>query len=627
MAGTDCESLSCDAGTCVAASCMDGIHNGDETDTDCGGIVCLPCDEMGECAEGDDCASGVCEMMMCVAAACDDFVKNGDETDTDCGNSCGQTCDVGERCDDDFDCIEEVCEFTVCSEPDCFDSVANGDETDVDCGGPECGPCDPDQGCVMDSDCAEGVCDEMTGACLDPACDDTVHNGDETDLNCGGPLCDPCQVGEGCEVGTDCVEGVCDQGECEPAECDDEVHNGDEGGIDCQGSCPQPCDIGGEVDVNTFTTDFQTQPALAVAPDGSFWVVAWTSSPFAAAAQDGDEAGVFAQMYDTLGPVGGEFQVNTTTAGPQQFPDVAAHDGGFVVTWESGGDQDGDSTGIYAQRYDATGAAQGGETRINTTTDNAQRRPSVAMDSTGNYVMCWDGVVTTFEVFCRRFAADGNAQSGEVQINTTTTGDEQLPVVAREAGGDYTVVWQSSAGTDGDGIGVFMRRFTAAGVEETGETQVNSFSSGNQNEPTVAMAADGDFVVVWTSDGQDLSGTAIVARRYSSAGVAQGAEFIVNTTTTGSQTRPAAAMNSLDAFWIAWQTPNDGNTTGVFGQRYDATGTAIGVEFIVNPTTVGRQEEPDVGIRNDTELVAAWAEGDAGFTTSDIRMVRYTGEL
>ena len=627
MTGSDCASMSCDVDTCVAASCDDGIHNGQETDTDCGGPVCDPCDDMGECDDGDDCASGVCDTGMCVAPTCDDGVENGDETDVDCGNSCGQTCEVGERCDDGGDCIEEVCEFTVCSEPDCFDGVHNGDETDIDCGGPECAPCDPDQGCAMDSDCAEGVCDEMTGACLDPVCDDGVKNGDETDVDCGGPDCGACDVDEECEVPADCVEGVCELGVCEDAACDDDVQNGDEGGVDCQGSCPQPCDLGGEIDVNTFTNDFQTQPAVAVAPDGSFWVVVWTSTPTAGVAQDGDQAGVFGQMYDAMGPLGGEFQVNTTTAGPQQFPDVAAYDDGFVVTWQSGADQDGEGTGVYAQRYDAMGGELGLETLINQTTDGAQRRPSVAMDGSGNYVVCWDGQEQTFEVYCRRYATNGNALAGEVQVNVTENGDEQLPVVARDSAGNYTVVWQSSAGGDGDGIGVYMRRFLANGMQATAETIVNSFTAGDQNEPTLAMAADGDFVVVWTSEDQDMSGSAVVARRYSSAGAALGAAFIVNTTTAGSQQRPAAAMNGSDAFWIAWQTPNDGNTTGIFGQRYDNTGTPLGVEFIVNPTIPGQQQDPDAAIRNTDELVGVWSEGDGGFTDSEIRMIRYDGQL
>jgi hypothetical protein len=62
--------------------------------------------------------------------------------------------------------------------------------------------------------------------------------------------------------------------------------------------------------------------------------------------QDGDSSGIFARMYDALGPLGTEFQVNTTPTGPQQFPDVAAYNNGFVVTWQSGANQDGDGTGM-----------------------------------------------------------------------------------------------------------------------------------------------------------------------------------------------------------------------------------------------------------------------------------------
>jgi len=58
--------------------------------------------------------------------------------------------------------------------------------------------------------------------------------------------------------------------------------------------------------------------------------------------------------------VGGETQINTTTADHQLSPAVTAlADGGYVVTWESWGSQDGSYAGIYAQRYDADGHAVG----------------------------------------------------------------------------------------------------------------------------------------------------------------------------------------------------------------------------------------------------------------------------
>ena len=56
---------------------------------------------------------------------------------------------------------------------------------------------------------------------------------------------------------------------------------------------------------------------------------------------------------------------------------VASRDGGFVVAWESDG-QDGSGYGIYAQRFTSAGARIGAEVRVNTTTVKDQRWPAIA---------------------------------------------------------------------------------------------------------------------------------------------------------------------------------------------------------------------------------------------------------
>src|SRR5688500_11959588 len=72
-------------------------------------------------------------------------------------------------------------------------------------------------------------------------------------------------------------------------------------------------------------------------------------------------------------PLGGEVLVNTTTAGTQvsSFETARAvaraDDGSFVVAWSSL-DTDGSGWNVYVQRYNASGAAQGGQTLVNTTT-------------------------------------------------------------------------------------------------------------------------------------------------------------------------------------------------------------------------------------------------------------------
>jgi hypothetical protein len=64
-------------------------------------------------------------------------------------------------------------------------------------------------------------------------------------------------------------------------------------------------------------------------------------------------------------------------------------DGGFVATWASFG-QDGSGYGVYAQRFDASGAAVGSEFRVNTFTGYTyQYYPSVDTDGRGNFVVVW----------------------------------------------------------------------------------------------------------------------------------------------------------------------------------------------------------------------------------------------
>ena len=101
--------------------------------------------------------------------------------------------------------------------------------------------------------------------------------------------------------------------------------------------------------MNTVTAGAQTFPSIAMDEDGDF-VITWSSL-----SQDGSGYGVYGQRFNAAGaPRGEEFQVNVTTAGNQNFSAVATDaDGDFVVTW-TGSDQDGDRTGIFARRYDAS---------------------------------------------------------------------------------------------------------------------------------------------------------------------------------------------------------------------------------------------------------------------------------
>src|SRR3972149_653080 len=96
----------------------------------------------------------------------------------------------------------------------------------------------------------------------------------------------------------------------------------------------------------------------------------------------------------------------------------------------------------------------------------------------------------------------GQPVGSEFQVNTYTTGRQEIPSVASDATGNFVVVWNSSP-QDGSNSGVFGQRYDDSGNALGSEFQVNSYTTSNQFFPSVASDANGNFVVVWMSLGQD----------------------------------------------------------------------------------------------------------------------------
>lgn len=147
------------------------------------------------------------------APTCTDNRKNGSETAVDCGGATCAKCAPGLTCLAPSDCVSSVCTGGICAQALCFDSVKNGTETDIDCGG-TCPKCNVGQTCAVPTDCASSVC--TGGVCAQASCMDNVKNGAETDVDCGGPLCPSCSVGKSCSSNGDCVSGHCNQNLCAP---------------------------------------------------------------------------------------------------------------------------------------------------------------------------------------------------------------------------------------------------------------------------------------------------------------------------------------------------------------------------------------------------------------------------
>jgi hypothetical protein len=288
-----------------------------------------------------------------------------------------------------------------------------------------------------------------------------------------------------------------------------------------------------EFRVNTHTLDLQFQAAVAVDADGDF-VVTWIGI-----GQDGDPGpgingapGIVAQRFASSGArLGGEFLVNSYTPGFQFDPAIAVEDDGdFVITWDSESDADS-SYGVRAQRFASSGARHGVEFAVNAYTTGSQSYSAIGMDDDGDFVVVWTSVgqpgTSGTGVFGRRYDSSGAAIGGELQVSGTQQGAdyiEGLPVpraVARDADGDFVVVWSNSEDYAYAGARVRARLFDPDGNPKAVAFTVNLHEVGDQQRAAAAMGPDGDFVVVWQSvyagvlrDDQDGFGHGLFGRRF-----------------------------------------------------------------------------------------------------------------
>jgi hypothetical protein len=297
-------------------------------------------------------------------------------------------------------------------------------------------------------------------------------------------------------------------------------------------------------------------------------------------------------------PAGSEFQVNTYTTGSQRDPDVCVDADGDFVVV-----WDGFEVGVRGRRFDAAGNPLAGEFIVS---EWPVSRAHIACRPDGGFVVTWgDGA----DVFARRYDTSGSPIGLPFMVNDFTTGSQGEPTVAVNASGEFVVVWTDYDGRDGSGYGVFGRRFDGSGAPVGADFQVNTYTTGYQEKPQVDIASTGEFVVVWKNTYRSPpSFYPVTGQRFDATGSPAGSEFVVNSATSDLSRGILDVSLTPGGFVVAWPAYDpDLSQKVIFGRRFDTSGTPVAAEFRVDASD-RYPEYASVDSDANGRFVVAWTD-------------------
>lgn len=267
---------------------------------------------------------------------------------------------------------------------------------------------------------------------------------------------------------------------------------------------------GTPVRLNATTAGYQSLPKILVR-NGADAVVVWQSDA-RRAGPVGD--GIFSRLVSPASgqPTTGEKRLSSVP-GLAANPAIAgANNGGFAVAWEA---VDGSSQGVFARLFARSGSPRGAEFRVNSTVAGLQRRPALAADTnTGGWLMVWQGQAGSIKdshIYGQFLGAGGNFIGPQIRVSKGLAQGQVSPSVAAVAGGHFLATWLDYH--DIFPVGLFGVEIDKLGTAVGPEVEINSEALNAHTRTSIAVSPKGGVLVPWEGFTTSQVAPGISARR------------------------------------------------------------------------------------------------------------------
>ncbi|WP_298450570.1 cadherin domain-containing protein [uncultured Marinobacter sp.] len=353
--------------------------------------------------------------------------------------------------------------------------------------------------------------------------------------------------------------------------------------------------------------------ASATDSDGGY-VITWASG--------GD---ILVQQFNADGTRPPTVRLNAGLSSDRPQATAVGTDGAYVVTWH-GKDSDGDYS-IFVQQFNADGTTIGDapvQLEATGNQDGLDKHPQItALGSDGAYVVTWFGEVAdqaNHYIFVQQFNADGTINGHTpIQLETTGGGTElinpQIAAVGSE--GAYVVTWE---GRPDFWSNIMVQQFSAEGTTNGPLAQLSAagaLDNHNFTPQITAVGSDGGYVVTWEGNHDDVYSTYV--QQFNANGTTTGYAQVKlgnNLQYAANQAPQITALGSEGAYVVTWEgRDEEGPGKSIYVQQFNANGTISGGAPVeLKATSNGNDTDPQItAVGSEGAYVVTWRGDDVVF--------------
>lgn len=228
---------------------------------------------------------------------------------------------------------------------------------------------------------------------------------------------------------------------------------------------------------------------------------------------------LLARVFSASGaPVTGEIEVaarSTAIIGPQGV--AVDRNGNFTCIWLSAGP----GSDVISRRFYRNGTAMTNAAIVNTYQPGGQAGMHIAMNGAGQHVIAWESWAQDgdgYGIYAQRFNASGAKVGTEIHVSENTAGDQKDSSVGIAEDGSFAIAWidDNRVNQPATPPSVLVRQYNSSGVPLRSADVVSAPATrGQASYTSLGMEPGGTFLVAWRDLAATTNWTDLYGRRYS----------------------------------------------------------------------------------------------------------------